>query len=255
MYRLLNELLQPYALLFLIALAAVINLWRRRRETRARLLLVTVPLVLLLLLSTPAISHLAFGTLEWRFSPRVELPPDCQALVVLAGGLLPKDKYRPVSHLAETTVDRGLYAAELYRRSGPCLVVLSGRSGEEDEGQQPVSVLMKEFLVKQGVAVNDLLIEARSDSTYENASECRNLLEPRGIRRVALVTAASHMLRAKRCFEKCSFEVTPAPCDFKTSEFELRPVTFLPSPGAASGTLGVFHEWVGLCWYWLQGRV
>jgi DNA-directed RNA polymerase specialized sigma24 family protein len=126
MYRILNELLQPYSLVFLISILAFANLWRQRRETRKRLLLLGIPLGGLLLLSMPAISHLAFGTLEWRFAPMTALPAGNQAIVVLGGGLLPKDEYRPTSLLGESTLYRCLHAAELYRGSGPCLVVLSG---------------------------------------------------------------------------------------------------------------------------------
>jgi len=255
MYRIANELLQPYTLLFLISIAALAGLWRRRRETRTRLLLLSVPLGMLLLLSTPAVSYLAFGTLEWRSAPLTALPADNQALVVLAGGLLPKDEYQPASLLAENTLYRCLHAAELYRGSGPCLVVVSGGAIEVDREPHAVSLLMKEFLVEQGVAASDILIEDRSRSTYENALQCQKLLEPRQVRRITLATDAAHMRRAAGCFERVGFHVVPAPCDFQAGHFEFRLSTFLPSPGAARGTQEVFHEWMGLAWYWLHDRI
>ena len=201
MYRIANELLQPYTLLFLISIAALAGLWRRRRETRTRLLLLSVPLGMLLL-STPAVSYLAFGTLEWRFSPLTALPADNQALVVLAGGLLPKDEYQPASLLAENTLYRCLHAAELYRGSGPCLVVVSGGAVEVDREPHAVSLLMKEFLVEQGVAASDILIEDRSRSTYENASQCQEAARTPASEADHAGDGCRHMRRAAGCFER-----------------------------------------------------
>jgi uncharacterized SAM-binding protein YcdF (DUF218 family) len=254
MYRALSHLLQPYTLLSFVLALALISLWRRRRETRSRLLFVTVPFVLIVLLSTPAISHLAFGSLEWRFSPLRALPADNQALVVLAGELLPADGYQPTAMLGDSTLYRCFQAAELYRASGPCLVVASGGVIEEQKSVA-VSHLMRDFLITQGVAPADVLVEDGSHSTYENALFCERLLGVRHVRRIALVTGALHMARAERCFRRQGFEVTPAPCSYQASNFEWRVGNFLPSAGAARGNQQVLHEWMGLCWYWVRGRL
>lgn len=254
MYRILNELLQPYTLLVLALIAAYLNLWRRRQETRRRLLLMAVPLLGLLILSTPAVSYLAFGTLEWQFAPLRSPPSENQAIIVLGGWLLGSDEFRARPVLGAETVDRCFEAAELYRQGGPRLVVTTGGAVDEHESTT-VAQMMRDFLVGQGVSPANMLEEDRSFSTYENAIECRKLLDERGIERIVLVTDALHMPRAVACFRKVGFRVTPAPCNYQASRFEVRPSTFLPSAGAVRGNQQVFHEWLGLCWYWLRGRI
>jgi uncharacterized SAM-binding protein YcdF (DUF218 family) len=67
------------------------------------------------------------------------------------------------------------------------------RSFESEREPQPTSLLMKEFLVQQGVAASDVLIKAHSRSTCENALERQLLLESHNLQRITLATDASHM--------------------------------------------------------------
>src|SRR5881394_4046249 len=103
MYETVVAFLRPYTLLWLVLLVAVINLWRKRRETRRRLLLVTIPFVALQLISTPLVAHL-----------------------VLAGGVFSPDEVRDRAELADDTRLRCLYAAELYRQGPACPILVSG---------------------------------------------------------------------------------------------------------------------------------
>ena len=255
MCSLAKTLLQPYTLLMLAALAGLATLFFRRRETRRRPLCVAVPIVLLAIISIPAVSHFAFGSLEWSFTPIEHLPDGTQAIVVLAGGLRPASRYQPRPALADDSLVRCLHAAELYRASGPCPIVLSGGVVRPEDGPESLAELMKEFMIGHGVAADDLIVEDRSTTTYENAAECRKLLETRGVTRITLVTEAFHMRRAVGCFAKQGFDATPAPCYFRASRFENTLQTYLPSPGAARGFQMVAHEWLGWAWYWWHDRI
>ncbi len=255
MYSLVNELLRPYALLFLISGVAIVRLWSKPRGSARRLLWLTVPWTLLFLISLPALSYLAFASLEWRYSPLARLPRSSAAMIVLAGGFIPRDRYQKKATLAEDSLFRCLAAADLYRESGPCLILLSGGKVNSAEDAPSLAEMMREFLVTQGVAEADLALEDRSTTTYENAAECDKLLRQRGIRQITLVTDAAHMLRAAGCFEKLGYVVTPAPCRYRAGRFEQRLQNYLPSPGAALGFQAVVHEWLGLAWYWWHGRM
>ena len=123
MYYILSELLDPFLLLFLWMAVASLNLWRRRRETRRRLLLLNLPLVLLAIICTPAFAYLAVGSLEWRYVTSDTSP--APAIVVLGGLLKPACRNDPRHQLGDNTRLRCLTAAELYHQA-PCPVVLSG---------------------------------------------------------------------------------------------------------------------------------
>src|SRR5258706_7873052 len=70
--------------------------------------------------------------------------------------------------------------------------------------------MVKKFLVEIGIPPEDIIIENKSNNTYENAIFTKEILQrdfPNG--RFLLFTAAFHMRRAVACFKKVGMEVTP----------------------------------------------
>src|SRR5690348_17051619 len=121
MYEFLVTLLQPFPILFVATALAVLVLWRRRRETRARLVRLSVAFAALALVCTPAVAHLALGSLEWHYPPRPRRPADVEGIVVLASGIRPPDEvFRPRAEADEDTFLRCRHAADLYAQGAPC---------------------------------------------------------------------------------------------------------------------------------------
>lgn len=255
MYYLAGELLQPFVLLYGLMALLLFVLWRKRREQRRLLFCLGLVFLLLTLGSLPALSYVALGSLEWSYPPLRQVPADAQAIVVLSGYIFPADDVRPEPELAPDTLYRCLRAAELYRQGKRCPVVVSGGAVDAESGDPPIAPRMRDFLVQLGVSATDVIVEDRSRTTWENAVETRKLLEPRGIDKVILVTDAIHLPRSIRCFRKQGIEVTPCGCRYRATSFKASLSDFLPSPGAASGMLEVWHEWLGLAWYWMHGRI
>jgi uncharacterized SAM-binding protein YcdF (DUF218 family) len=254
LYYLLNDILRPYTLLVLVLVIAQAFLWRKRVERRRRLLWITIPVLALYVYSLPAVSFLLFGTLEWQFPPLKVVPQDAQAIVVLSGGIYPPDSVRKKAQLESGTLYRCLHAAELYH-AGPRLIVLTGGKVDPQRKGPKLAEAMREFMVKLGVADDDIVLETESRTTHENALYTAELLRQRGIDHVVLVTDATHLRRAKRCFEVQGLRVTPSGCRYRATEFNWRVAKFLPKAGAAAGNQDVVHEWLGLTWYWLKGRI
>ncbi|MBN2477625.1 MAG: YdcF family protein [Pirellulales bacterium] len=255
MYRFIVFWLQPFPLLGLLLVLGLVNLWRKRELSRRRLLLVTIPLVGLVVLFMPASGYLAQGTLEWLYPPQDAPAEGFQAIVVLAGYVRPPDDVLPQAELGHSTLDRCLHAARVYARSGPCPIVVTGGKVDPHTPGPPAAHTMRDFLLTQGVAPSDLLVEDRSRTTYENATETKKLLAERGIDRIVLVTTATHMFRADRCFRVQGFEVTPSGCTYESTHFDWSVFSFLPHPSAADKVQQAVHEWLGILWYWLHGRV
>ena len=81
------------------------------------------------------------------------------------------------------------------------------------------------------------------------------LLRAHAITKVALVTDCRHMLRAELCMRKQGMEVVPAPCCCY-SETKLDSLRdYVPSAMAIRENEGTLHEWVGLAWYRIRGRI
>jgi uncharacterized SAM-binding protein YcdF (DUF218 family) len=247
MYSFTTYLLQPLLPLCLLAASMLIFLWRKNLATRGRLLWTIVALVVLSGLCTQAAAYLALGSLEWRCPPEPNRPKGVEAIVVLSGAVVPPDKLLPNGEMGANTLHRCVHAGRLYRQGLPCPVVVSG---------DPVATrLMRDFLIEQGVAKSDLSVEGCSTSTYESAVETRKLLHGRGIDKIALVTDATHLPRASRCFSAQGFEVTPSGCHYRATSINAPFFGVLPSPGGARDMQDAMHEWLGLGWYWLLGRI
>ncbi len=245
--------LQPYPVLLLLLGLGIAELWRRRRESIRRLLFVTIPFVGLTILSIPAVAHLSQGMLEWRYPPTERQPGNAEAIVVLGGGVLPADATRVRAEMNADSLLRCLHGAEVYRQGPSCPVIVAGGTTDIGPATAPISHLMRDFLRTQGLHESDLIVEDRSRNTHENAVECRKLLEQRQIKKVILVTDASHMLRAVRSFRRQGIEAVPSACAHRATQFEWGVLDFLPSPNAVQNHERTLHELLGLVWYWFRG--
>jgi uncharacterized SAM-binding protein YcdF (DUF218 family) len=255
MYRIVEQLFQPYCLLLLLTGVALASLWRKRKESRRRLLLVSVPFGLLVLMSIPAVSYLALRTLEGRYPPSRGRPADTEAIVVLLGGFKHPDAGRPEADLDWDSLYRCVHAVELYHQGPPCPVLVSGAKADPRDPGPSGPEVMRDFLVRMGVRESDVIVEPGSQTTYLSAVACHKLLEEQGLRKVVLVTEAVHMYRSLRCFRKQGIEAVPSACHHEATEFQWRAREFLPKPWAALNSLRVVHEWLGVVWYSLQGRI
>jgi uncharacterized SAM-binding protein YcdF (DUF218 family) len=198
-------------------------------------------------------------SLEWRYVPSGELP-SAQAIVLLGGASQSAQPPRPIVEVNEAG-DRILYAAWLYQQGKAAHILLSGgRIDWLSSGRAPAED-MSSLLQFMNVPADAMWLEDRSRNTYENALFSRQILEPKGIDRIILVTSAMHMPRAVGLFERQGFEVIPAPVDFNAT---FSPVGEQPNLGTAlldlipsvdnlELTSRVMKEYFGLIVYRLRG--
>jgi uncharacterized SAM-binding protein YcdF (DUF218 family) len=255
MYRFAVTLLQPYPLLFLVMGLALARLWQRRREAWGRLVVLTAAFAALTLISLPAFSHLALGSLEWQYPPVERRPADADAIVVLSAGVFATGPTGSEAAMDEDSLRRCRHAARLYHQGGPCPVLVSGGKVDPDSPEPACARLMRDRLVELGVRPEDLIVEDASRNTYENAVESGTLLRQRGLTRPVLVADAVDLFRAVRCFRKQDVEPVPSASFYRAGHFVWSSAAFLPSPGAVRGCQRVWHEWAGVLWYRLQDRI
>ncbi len=240
-------------LVVFVLLAAVWGLPRWRRGARK---LAAAAALVLFLWSWPPVVWLTSATLEswYPYGP----PPastEAGAIVVLSAGLVPPDPSQPFAVADIDTRVRTRYAAWLYRHWRRLPVVVSGGPVGPPGRKVVIAGLMRDLLIAEGVDPADIWVEGRSLDTYQNAVFSARLLRSRGVRRIVLVTQGYHMPRAVACFRKQGLEVVPAPCGLRSLEFQDRFEEFLPSPTAILHNEDALHEWIGLAWYWISGRI
>jgi uncharacterized SAM-binding protein YcdF (DUF218 family) len=252
---LISHVSSPFLWLILwLGICSVYLLWKRTWSPRAAWLTATATL-LLALLSTPAASYFALGTLEWGYPPIEPAAGDRRPIVVLSGGILPPDDVRRQAVLSGDTIHRCVAAAELYHRGPPRPIVLSGGRVLADMPGPTLAEAMREWMLKLGIAPEMLRLEDRSRNTRENAARCRELLVREGADEIVLVTHASHMPRAARCFRRQGFGVAPFACLHLATRPPATFVDFVPNPTSAREVQVAYHEWLGLLWYRLRGWI
>ncbi len=192
----------PFFLIYLLVLQAFC--WRQGWRRMARTML-TLTIVFIYLMSTPLMTR-------WLLKAVGEHPPvghperwtqgGVQAVVVLGGGDYRSPETGPETLAGGLSLPRVRYAATVARLTGLPLVM----SGVE--GPAMARTLFQDY------GVQTQRVESASTNTAENAAFTARMLLPQGIRRIALVTDAWHMERARFAFAREGFEVYCAPTNF-----------------------------------------
>jgi uncharacterized SAM-binding protein YcdF (DUF218 family) len=255
MYHMLVRLLEPYTFLLLCLITAAAWGWRRQRPRTRPLIATTFLLSALAILSLPVTGHLAMRSLEASYPPNDRVPARGDTLLVLSAGLVFDDSAGQRARLDHESTVRCLHAVRLYERAGGCRMLLSGGKGDWTVRGPTLAATMRDFVVALGVRPDDIVLEEKSSTTYENAVYSRALLSEDPDERIWLVTEASHMNRAERCFRKLGVEVIPAPCDHQAAYWKSSVRAFLPSEAGLSQITRASHEWLGRLWYRLRGRI
>lgn len=196
---LIKPLMLPPAGLVLLGFLGVMLLGRRPRLARALLILALASLWLMSLpVVCDALSGLAeaYPPLDWRRAA------DARAIVILGGG--GQRSYAPEyggPAADPVLLERLSYGAFVARKTGLPILV----TGLKIEASAMRATLQRNF------GIEPRWIDARSHDTFDNAANSMRLLEAAGIRRIVLVTSATHMRRSVHEFTDAGAEVVPAP--------------------------------------------
>jgi uncharacterized SAM-binding protein YcdF (DUF218 family) len=182
-------------------------------------------LLLTLLLVFPLLLSLldAYG-----FQDRAQ---SADAIVVLGSRVYPGGRPGP------SLTRRALHAAALYHQGLAPLVVCTGAQGDETIPSE--AAVACGLVAAQGVPPGALLLEDRSHSTEENALYTAELLQPRGLATVIIVSDSYHLYRARLLFTRAGLTPYVSPAGGEAGR--LRPLERYYR-GA--------REMAALAWYW-----
>ncbi|MEM6321998.1 MAG: YdcF family protein, partial [Bacteroidota bacterium] len=122
------------------------------------------------------------------------------------------------------------------------------------------SELTRQHLINLCVPPEDILVEDKSNNTYENALLSKRLLAQKGAvpNKILLITSAVHMRRAKACFEKVGLNVTPFSVDYRTSVSKTWGLSFsdiIPNDAAFDKWRRVIYEWGCTVYFKMEGYI
>jgi uncharacterized SAM-binding protein YcdF (DUF218 family) len=116
----------------------------------------------------------------------------------------------PDGTLNNASFRRTVEAVQLRRRDLVHFLVLLGADKQAGLTEAEARANLAKSL---GVADGDILIDSRGMTTQEEAERSRDLLFPRGIHAIVLITNSQHMTRSVDVFRNAGFEVHPAIAD------------------------------------------
>ncbi|UYG09289.1 YdcF family protein [Halomonas sp. M4R1S46] len=235
---LLETLLLPPTLNALLTLVGGL-LWRRHHLLGG--LAVVLGLGGLLVLATPVASHALRQDLE---PPALQASGDlhgAEAIVILGGG---RDYDAPEFGWGDAPSNaswrRLAYGTYLHRQTDLPILVSGGRRHDEPSAEAGLMAAALEEVFEVPVR----WYEGRSRTTAENARYSAELLDEEGIRRVALVSQAWHLPRARAAFERAGLEVVAAPTEFASAPPEGL-AAWRPSAYHLHQSSRALHEWLG----------
>jgi uncharacterized SAM-binding protein YcdF (DUF218 family) len=236
-------LLPPAGPLLLLIFGAVL----RRRRKRLGLTIGLLGFMALWLSSLEVAGNSLIRMLEPPPASESELA-SAAAIVVLGGGRIHDSPEYGEDTVGAQALARLRYSARLARATGLPILVTGGKpyGGSLPEGEAMARTLKQDFNTPA------TWIEDRSNTTAENAARSFAILQPEGRTRIALVTSAWHMPRARQTFSKAGFDVVAAPTGY-TSRRSPNVTDWLPSAEGLYATHVALRELLGTAWYRLTG--
>lgn len=245
--KLLGALVMPP---FLFVLIGVVGLTQVFRHPWIAVGISGSAFLAILACSTPAVSSRLIQSIQAACPDIGTLSREADAIVILGGGVRSRaPEYGDQPNLNAAELERLRHGARLHRATGRPILVTGG----SPEGAEPEALLMRDVL-DEDFGVKSRWTEPDSRTTRENARNSARILKAEGLNHIYLVSQGWHLARAVRAFESEGFQVTPAGTGCKKVS-EIRWLHFLPHPEALEMSYWAIHEWVGILWYDVIGRL
>ena len=264
--KLLPNLIYPAGLITLLLLGGLIFCRSSRAKNRVMLLI----LLFVLICGNKLPGSYLIRRLEQAYEP-YNGTETADAIVILGGGTVTRSDPRRIVEV-NGAGDRVIYAVQLYR-DGAVQKILAGGSYiswlsaevRTEEGVSSPASEMAELLAMFDVPESDILIQDRSLNTAEEAEEDAKILKDLGLKKIILVSSATHMRRAVPLFEKQGLEVIPAPTDYSFSDKEWEDLLhvewenlytyIIPTIGNMQSLQNALKEYLGYFVYHLRGWI
>ncbi|MFW6000736.1 MAG: YdcF family protein [Halanaerobium sp.] len=221
-------------------------------KTKSKLIKLTalLTLIVLIFMSTAFGVNLLLHPLENYADDVLNKVEAKHPIVVLGGGIYYKDEANV--QLSVHSLQRTVKGYQLYNEFKTPIVYTGGIAVGHDGISEADAA--EEFLLSLGVDVDDYIREGKAQSTYENGKYIKQWMHDNDIEKIYLVTSAYHIFRSAAVFRAQDIEFIPVHSGF-IYDHKLGWLDYLPSRGALAANMSALHEWVGIIWYYLNGRI
>jgi uncharacterized SAM-binding protein YcdF (DUF218 family) len=249
--KILNFLYEPiFWLIALLTWAIITKNEQKRRKILRGCLLFTI------ILTNPFISNRIFEAWEAKPVFPQQLKDTFDIGIVLGGFTDFSVADNGILNL-NSSANRLTDAIALYKKEKIRKLLITGGDGRLMGKKAAEADFVKPYLNTIGVPDSDIIIENRSRNTRENAVFTKKIVDslyPDS--KCVLITSASHMPRAKGCFDKIGLKCQAFPAQFVAEKMDMRPsALFYPDNNAFFNWQIFIKEWIGYIVYKFQGYI
>ena len=244
-------LLSPLTVCIVMLVSGLFLLLFTRRQRTGKFTVI-LGVVFLLLMSYDTLPDRALGTLERRYPPltKIDSISDVKWIVVLGGGHVTDPNLPVASRISGESLSRLIEGVIIHKRLPQSRMVLSGGNIFDPV---PESKSMADFAIMLGIDKNAIKEEPAGLDTEDQAILIKKIV---GKDKFILVTSAFHMPRSMALFQKQGIHPIPAPSGYRVkNRNEIDPSMFFPDSGGIEKMEFAVHEYLGMLWAELRGRI
>lgn len=242
---------------YLVLVLAVLTYFAFRSDTGHRLTRWRYLFLLLLIWSylgnMPLVANILINSLERQYPvavTEVAKSTGDHMIIVLSTGDFRRTRSGVAIKLNAAAWERTKAAVDLWKSIGGMIVFSGHPVGEQ---RSAVAKQMAYIATTMGVDPENILIEEEARNTFENIQNAVAMIK-NPPENVWLVTSAIHMPRAMGVARKLGFKAKPYPCDFH-GQYNMGWKSIFPNNSAAERLQLAGHEYIGIFYYWLRGRL
>ena len=244
-------ILSPLTVCIVLLVSGLFLLLFTRRQRTGKFT-VTLGVVFLLLMSYDALPDRALETLEHRYAPLKEIDSisEVKWIVVLGGGHASDPNLPVASRLSGESLSRLIEGIIIHKRFPQSRMLLSGGNIFDPV---PESKSMAELAIILGIDKDGIHEESAGLDTEDQAILIKKIV---GKDKFILVTSAFHMPRSMALFQKQGMHPIPSPSGYRVkNRNEVDPFMFFPDSGGIGKMELAVHEYLGMLWAKLRGRI
>jgi uncharacterized SAM-binding protein YcdF (DUF218 family) len=242
----------PILILFVLMTAGLWILRDLRRHHHKKLgwwFLLSSLLFLYLLSISPVILCLAYALEKECLLQRYDKTKSVDVIVVLGGGLSSRGLQTGLGPSEETSL-RLISGLQMFKRLNAKSIVLSGGGSSVISEAEVMARIAKDL----GVEESRIIVEPRSQNTWEHAIELSKLVKNKDAT-IGISTSALHMKRSLKVFNKYFPNTIPLPSSFLYSKRRLSVESFIPNTYRFYQTNTIIHEIMGMLWYYIKDNM
>lgn len=249
--KLVSYTFEPLTMILILLALGIVLVWQKKRIKTGRWLLLTGTLVFVFAAYGLVGNSLLEG-LERRHPPLTDISRAAGArwVVVLGAGMTSDPGLPLSSQLTEGSAIRAIEGIRIWRGLKGSKLIFSGGAVFNSQSE---AYGMAGLAGQLGVPDSSILLEDKSLDTDDQARLIKGMVKADTM---VLVTSAAHMQRSVSLFKKQGMALIPAPTNHLIKqEPSFRPSRLFPNSGNIRAAETLIHEYLGLAWSKLRGRI